>query len=79
MKTIRAIYENGVLHPTEPMELPEHSVVEFEPRTVETEPIAPARTEEQRRAAQDAIYEILSRRHKGGDPEISARHNEHQP
>jgi predicted DNA-binding antitoxin AbrB/MazE fold protein len=35
MKTVRAVYENGVFRPTEPLELPEHSLVEFEPRSLE--------------------------------------------
>jgi hypothetical protein len=25
------------------------------------------------------MYEILSRRHHGGDPQVAERHNEHQP
>ena len=56
MKTVRAIYEDGVFRPTEPLELPEHSLVEFEPRPLE-EPEADPNL--------DAIYEILSRRHDG--------------
>jgi predicted DNA-binding antitoxin AbrB/MazE fold protein len=35
MNIIRAVYENGVFRPTEPIDLTEHSVVEFEPRPVE--------------------------------------------
>ncbi len=30
--TVRAIFENGVFRPLEPVSLPEHSAVEFEPR-----------------------------------------------
>jgi predicted DNA-binding antitoxin AbrB/MazE fold protein len=32
MKTIHAIYENGVFRPTEPVDLPDRTAVEFEPR-----------------------------------------------
>ena len=32
MKTIHAIYENGVFRPLEPVGLPEQTPVEFEPR-----------------------------------------------
>lgn len=32
MSTVRAIYENGVFKPTEPVVLPEACEVEFEPR-----------------------------------------------
>ncbi len=78
MKTVRAVYENGVLRPTESLELPEHTVVEFEPRLISQAAPSPENGA-QRRAAKDAIYEILSRRYDGGDPEVSARHNEHQP
>ena len=27
----------------------------------------------------EAIYAILSERYDGGDPEVAAKHNEHQP
>lgn len=37
-KTIHAIYENGVFRPVEPVELPEHTPVEFEPRVVSQTP-----------------------------------------
>jgi len=32
--TVRAIFENGVFRPLEPVSLPEHSAVEFEPRPI---------------------------------------------
>ena len=32
--TVRAIFENGVFRPLEPVSLPEHSTVEFEPRPI---------------------------------------------
>ncbi len=34
MKTIHAIYENGVFKPTEPVNLPEHCNVRVEPETL---------------------------------------------
>jgi predicted DNA-binding antitoxin AbrB/MazE fold protein len=70
MKTVRAVYEDGVLRPTEPLELPEHSVVEFEPRPLE-------RPEVDENLG--AIYEILSRRYQSGRHDLAARHDEHQP
>jgi predicted DNA-binding antitoxin AbrB/MazE fold protein len=70
MKTIRAVYENGVLRPTEPLELPEHTVVEFEPRPLDQPGDEPDL---------DAVYEVLSRRHRSGRHDLAARHDEHQP
>lgn len=70
MKTIKAVYENGVSRPTEPLEMPEHSLVEFEPRPLD-------RLESE--ANLDAVYEILSRRYETGQEDLSARHDEHQP
>lgn len=70
MSTIRAIYENGVFRPIEPIELPDRSVVEFEPR-----PVAGNRED----AALDAIYEVLSHRHHSGRHDLAERHDEHQP
>jgi len=32
--TVRAIFENSVFRPLEPVSLPEHSTVEFEPRPI---------------------------------------------
>jgi predicted DNA-binding antitoxin AbrB/MazE fold protein len=72
MKTIRAVYENGVFRPTGPVALPERSVVEFEPRPVAEEP-------PRRSAAKSAVYEILSRRYRSGQHDVAARHDEHQP
>jgi predicted DNA-binding antitoxin AbrB/MazE fold protein len=36
MKTIHAVFENGVFRPTQKVELPEHCEVEFEPRVIES-------------------------------------------
>jgi predicted DNA-binding antitoxin AbrB/MazE fold protein len=70
MNTIRAVYENGVFRPMEPIDLPEKSLVEFEPRPVEGEPQS---------TSLDDIYEILSRRYHSGHHDLAERHNEHQP
>ena len=82
MDTIRAVYENGVFRPMPPIDLPDHSVVEFEPRTVDdgrSEVELQSDDDDRRRKAREAIYEILSHRYNGGEPDIAARHNEHQP
>ena len=70
MKTIRAIFEGGVFRPTERVELPDHCTVEFEPR-----PVADVKLE----AALDAVYDVLSERYESGEPDVAARHDEHQP
>ncbi len=80
MKTIHVIYENGVFRPTEPVDLPEFCEVEFEPRLVEER--QPQPTDPQFAhldPGQAKIYAILSRRYSTGDPDLAARHNEHQP
>jgi predicted DNA-binding antitoxin AbrB/MazE fold protein len=69
---IHAAFENGVLRPTEPVELPESSVVEVEVRQVKP-PTGDKRID------MDDIYEILSERFDSGDSDVAARHNEHQP
>ncbi len=70
MKTIHAVFENGVFRPLAPVNLPEHTEVEFEPRQVLRRPS---------KEALDAIYEVLSERYDSGESDVAARHNEHQP
>ena len=70
MKTVHAIYENGVFRPLEKVELPEASEVEFEPRPVQR-PWDPA--------VQDEVYAVLARRFRSGESDVAARHDEHQP
>ena len=70
MKTIHAIFEEGVFRPKEPIDLPEHCEVEFEPRII-GRPDDPGHM--------DRVYEILSRRYSTGEHDLAARHNEHQP
>jgi len=71
MKTITAIYENGVFRPTAPVDLPEGSVVTIEPRlTSPSEGLSPH---------QKRIRELLRQPVDTNDPGLSERHNEHQP
>lgn len=70
MKTVHAIYENGVFRPTEPVELPEACHVVFEPLVV---------TPDQPTASLDDVYALLSRRFNSGQHDVAARHDEHQP
>jgi predicted DNA-binding antitoxin AbrB/MazE fold protein len=67
MKTIHAVYENGVFRPLEKVELPERTEVEFEPRPV-------AQTEDQN-GRLDGIYAILGERFQSGEHNVAARHN----
>ena len=70
MRTIHAIFENGVFRPLGDVELAEHSEVEFEPRV-----IAAAKSVRDRRE----IYDILSQSFDTSETGLAARHNEHQP
>jgi len=71
MKTVHAIYANGVFRPSERVDLPESSEVEFEPRAVDANP--------QREAALLSAYDVLAERYASGVHDVAARHNEHQP
>jgi hypothetical protein len=80
MKTIHAVYENGVFRPTEPVDLPEHTAVEFEPR------VRPALPEDGERSPPPTlspglakVYAILGERYASGHTDTAERHNEHQP
>jgi predicted DNA-binding antitoxin AbrB/MazE fold protein len=70
MKTIHAIYENGVFRPIGTVELPEHSEVEFEPRLV---------SEELKSRSRRKIYDILSKSFDTSEMDLAARHDEHHP
>jgi predicted DNA-binding antitoxin AbrB/MazE fold protein len=69
METIHAIFENGVFRPVVPVRLPEHCEVEFEPRVVKERP----------KQNLQSIFAILDERYDTGEPDLAARHNEHQP
>ncbi len=70
MSTIHAVFENGVFRPMQAVELPEHCEVEFEPRVV-------GRPDDSSHRLR--VQELLARRFNSGQPDIAARHNEHQP
>ena len=78
MNTIQAVYRDGVFRPTEPVDLLEHTVVEFElkiaPRLPKAEDISGDMTEGLRK-----IYAVLGERYASGHIDTAARHNEHQP
>ena len=71
MKTVHAIFEQGVFRPLESVDLPERMEVEFEPRAV-----SGTKPEDE---GLDAIYAVLSERYESGQHDGAARHNEHQP
>ena len=70
MKTIHAIYENGVFRPTEAVGLPDRCEVEVEIRQVKETTKTPSL---------DDVYAILDKRFDSGEKDVAARHNEHQP
>jgi predicted DNA-binding antitoxin AbrB/MazE fold protein len=70
MDTIHAIFEDGVFRPTQPVGLPEHCEVEFEPRLVD---------QSGSKRLLDVVYDVLSERYSSGEIDVAARHNEHQP
>lgn len=64
---VRAIYENGVFRPTEPVRLPEHTEVDVRlPDDAVSE-------------NQEAILSILRTSFPSGQRDVSERHDEHQP
>jgi predicted DNA-binding antitoxin AbrB/MazE fold protein len=66
--TVRAIYENGVFRPTEPVNLPENSEVEV----LLPVPLIDA-------AKLDSIYRIMGETYPSGESDVAERHDEHQP
>jgi len=69
MKTIHAVYEKGVFHPKERVDLPEHCEVEVS--------VVPNQSGSVR--AMKEIRAIMSQSFETNEPDLSARHNEHQP
>jgi predicted DNA-binding antitoxin AbrB/MazE fold protein len=65
MKTITAIYENGLFRPSGPVDLPEGCVV----RIVLDQPATPCED------ARKRVFEHLSASFETGDAEAAARHN----
>jgi predicted DNA-binding antitoxin AbrB/MazE fold protein len=76
--TIRAVFEGGVFRPVEPVGIPDHILVEFEPRVVGIAegPHEPGPTTEE---SLDRVYQVLGRRFRSGRGDLAERHNEHQP
>lgn len=71
--TIRAVYERGVFRPTEPVELPEGTIVQVQAPegVVDGKPaMTPGLAE---------IYAVLGERFDTGARDLAERHNEHQP
>ena len=71
MNRIRAIFENGVFRPTDPVQLPERCEVEFTPTVLPSNGADPV--------TDDDVYAVLSERYASGRPDVAARHDEHQP
>lgn len=71
MRTVQAVFENGVFRPTCDVDLPERTEVEFELRIVEESP--------DEASHQNRVYAILSVSFDTADPDLASRHNEHQP
>jgi predicted DNA-binding antitoxin AbrB/MazE fold protein len=72
MTAVRAIYENGVFRPLEPVDLPEASEVLVTP--ARSQPLPPTNP-----ADMAEVYDILGRRYHTGEHDVAERHNEHQP
>lgn len=71
MKTIHAVFENGLFRPTEPVDLPDGCIVTIEPRPVAgPAPLSPA---------QGRIRALLGQAEDTADPTLAERHDAHQP
>jgi predicted DNA-binding antitoxin AbrB/MazE fold protein len=77
MKTIHAIYENGVFRPVEPVDLPDHTAVEVQLRVLTQVPAD--QTPQGMSEGLAKIYAVLGERYESGHTDTAARHNEHQP
>src|SRR5437016_1369041 len=71
MSTVRAIFEGGVFRPIDPVSLPEHSKVEFEPRVTGATEAGLLEKLAEDDPGLAAIYEVLSRRHNSGQPDTA--------
>jgi predicted DNA-binding antitoxin AbrB/MazE fold protein len=72
--TVKAIHQNGVFRPVNPVSLPEMAEVEVLLPTEVPEDAEFAQNEKDRQE----IIEILSRSYDTGDPGLAERHNEIQ-
>jgi hypothetical protein len=80
MRPVAAIFENGAFHPTEPVDLPEHTPVLVEFRLLSELPVEgrdPAPPQMSPGLAK--VYDILGERYASGHTDTAERHNEHQP
>ena len=71
MKVIQAVFENGVFRPTAPVDLPEGYEVTIVTGPDSTPP-GPSRHLLR-------IYELLGQSEDTCDPDLSERHDQHQP
>lgn len=69
-KTVHAVYQDGVFRPVQSLDLPDPCEVEFEPRI-----LAQSLPDD----SLDRVYAVLSERYDGGEPDVAARHDQHQP
>jgi predicted DNA-binding antitoxin AbrB/MazE fold protein len=70
MKVVHAVFENGIFRPREPVELPEGSEVEFEPRLVPTPTL---------KSHRERVHALLSRTIETGETDMAERHDEPLP
>ncbi len=75
--TIRAVFENGVFRPMEPVKFPEGMVVDLQvmEEVVDVRSLVPPGTDE----GLIRVYEILGRQFDSGHHDTAERHNAHQP
>ena len=74
MQSVDAVYDAGIFRPTGPVVLPDQSRVRITIEALDKPQVPGARDE-----ALEAIYEVLSHRHRSGRSDLSERHGEHQP
>ncbi len=67
--TYQAVFEGGVFRPTQPVDLPDGSVVT----------VNPADESPEVEAHRLRVIELLSQSFNTDQPDLAARHNEHQP
>ncbi len=67
--TVKAIYQDGVFMPTEPVHIADRTPVEV---------IVPE-SDPQERKNQEEIFALLRRSYPSGQTDTAERHNEHQP
>jgi len=79
MKTIHAIFENGVFRPTQPVDLPEGCEVVVEPRGAADRPQPTDPEFAHLDSGLARTYAILSERYDSGRHDLAERHDEHQP